>query len=56
MTKDGIPLFGATITTTGTENNSSKVTTDFDGRFKMTGIQTGASILIEFRGYKGQTT
>lgn len=55
MTKDGIPLFGATITTGETENTSSKVTTDSYGRFKITDIQNGASILIEYRGYKGQT-
>jgi TonB family protein len=55
MTTDGIPLFGATITTTGTDSTSSKVTTDFDGRFNISDIQAGASILIEFPGFIGQT-
>jgi len=55
LTEDGKPLFGATITTTGKENTLSKATTDSDGRFKMTNIQTGTSILIEYRGFKGKT-
>jgi beta-lactamase regulating signal transducer with metallopeptidase domain len=55
LAEDGKPLIGATITTAGSNNTSSKVTTDLDGRFTLNVIQTGASLLIECRGFKGQT-
>ena len=54
-TEDGIPLPFATITTTGTNNLSVKIATDFDGRFAIEDVQSGASILIENNGFKAQT-
>ena len=55
MTKDGKPLFGATISSTGTNNISIETIADFDGRFTLNDIKPEASLLIEYRGFKSQT-
>jgi hypothetical protein len=55
MTVDGKPLFGATITATGTINKSLKVSTDFDGRFTMNDMQPGSVLLIEYSGFIART-
>ena len=55
LTENGKPLMGAAIITTGSDNTSTRVTTDFDGRFTMKNVQAGASILTECRGFKEQT-
>lgn len=55
VTEDGKPLFGATIKTTRTNNTTLEAPTDFDGRFSIFDIQSGASLLIEYRGFKSQT-
>lgn len=54
-TNDGIPLFGATIKTTLSNNQSLETISDFDGRFNLNDVQSGASLLIEYRGFKAQT-
>ena len=55
MTEDGKPLFGATISITGSNNTSLQLITGTDGSFIINDIQPGALLLIEFRGFKGQT-
>ena len=52
---DGKPLFGATIKTTLTNNKSIETISDFDGRFSVENVQSGASLLIEYRGFKPKT-
>jgi uncharacterized protein (TIGR02145 family) len=54
-TEDGKPLFGATISSTGTNNPSSETIADADGRFTINDIKSGTSLLIECRGFKSQT-
>ena len=55
MTEDGKPLFGARILRTGTDNTSFETIADVDGRFTLNDLKPGASLLIEFRGFKSQT-
>jgi hypothetical protein len=55
MTESGKPLFGATISRTGTDSTSSETIADFDGRFTFNDIKPGTSLLIEYRGFKSQT-
>jgi len=55
ITEDGKLLFGATISSTGTDNTSSETIADFDGRFLVNDINPGTSLLIEYRGFKSQT-
>ena len=55
LTKDGKPLFGATISGTRTDNTSYETIADADGRFTLNDIKPGASLLIEYRGFKSQT-
>ncbi len=55
MTEDGKPLYGVAITTTRTDNTSYKLWIGFDGRFTINDLQAGSSLLIECRGFKGQT-
>jgi TonB family protein len=54
-TNDGVPLSGVTIKTTLTNNQSIETISDFDGRFSLDDVQSGASLLIEYRGFKAQT-
>ncbi len=51
-TNDGIPLSGVTIKTTLNNNQSVETISDFDGRFNLDDVQSGASLLIEYRGFK----
>ena len=48
-------MISATIVTTLSDNTSLEVLTDFDGRFTINDIQSDASLLIGYRGFKGQT-
>ncbi len=54
-TNDGIPLSGVTIKPTLNNNQSIETISDFDGRFKVDDVQSGSSLLIEYRGFKTQT-
>lgn len=55
MTNDGIPLPGATIKTDLTNNQSVETISGFDGRFNLNDVQSGASLLIGYRGFKAMT-
>ncbi len=55
LTEDGKPFFGVTITTTLSDNTSLETITDFDGRFAINDVQTGASIIAAYRGFREQT-
>lgn len=55
ISEDGKPLFGATITFTGTNNTSIETIADFDGRFTLNDVKPGTSLLIEYRGFKNET-
>lgn len=54
LAEDGKPLKGATIVPTKI-NNSSSVTTDSDGRFTLSNIQSNESLIVVCFGYKEQT-
>jgi len=54
VTKDGNPLFGATISSTGTDNTSYETIADFDGRFILKNVKSGATLLFEYSGFKSQ--
>jgi TonB family protein len=54
-TNDGIPLSGVTIKTNLNNNQSVETISDFDGRFNVDDVQSGSSLLIEYRGFKTQT-
>jgi beta-lactamase regulating signal transducer with metallopeptidase domain len=54
LAEDGKPLKGATIVPTKV-NNSSSVTTDSDGRFTLSNIQSNESLIVVCVGYKEQT-
>jgi beta-lactamase regulating signal transducer with metallopeptidase domain len=55
LTEDGKPLMGATIKTTLSNDTSLETITDSDGRFTINDILAGASLFIEYWGFKGQT-
>ena len=55
MTEDGIVIPGTTVKTTTLNNAIIERSTDFDGRFTINDVQPGASLIIEYRGFKGMT-
>jgi len=55
LTEDGKPLILATVTAMGSNHTSLKSQTFPDGRFTLSGLQSGASINIECQGFKTQT-
>jgi TonB family protein len=55
LTEDGKPLILATVTAMGSNHTSLKSPTFPDGRFTLSGLQSGASINIECQGFKTQT-
>jgi TonB family protein len=55
ITEDGKPLILATITAVGSNHTSLKSSAFPDGRFTLSGLQSGASINIECQGFKTQT-
>jgi TonB family protein len=50
--KDGKPLEGVQITSTGTMDNASFAITHEDGRFSLNNVQADASLLFSCKGYK----
>lgn len=54
-TEGGLPLFVASIKTISSRNDSVETTTDFDGRFTIEDILSGASLLIKHDGFKQKT-
>jgi TonB family C-terminal domain len=55
LTEDGKPLILATITAVGSNHTSLKSSAFPDGRFTLSGLQSGASLNIECQGFKTQT-
>jgi TonB family protein len=55
LTEDGKPLIVAKVTAVGSNSTSLKSSTFPDGRFKLSGLQSGASLNIECQGFKTQT-
>jgi TonB family protein len=55
LTEDGRPLVLATITAVGSNHTSLKSLTFPDGRFTLSGLQSGAYLNIECQGFKTQT-
>lgn len=55
LTEDGKPLIAAKVTAVGSNNTSLKSSTFPNGRFTLSGLQSGASINIECQGFKTQT-
>ncbi|HSD08609.1 TonB-dependent receptor plug domain-containing protein, partial [Flavobacterium sp.] len=49
---DGLPLPGATVTISGTNNSTS---TDFDGKFSLQDATPDAALVVSFVGYATQT-
>jgi TonB-linked SusC/RagA family outer membrane protein len=52
MTEKGEPLVGATVF--AKQNPSNGVTTDLDGRFKLTNVKSGDTVAFSFIGYEKQ--
>jgi TonB family protein len=55
LTEDGKPLVNATITAIGPNNTNLETVAFPDGRFTLSGLQSGASLNIECQGFKTQT-
>jgi hypothetical protein len=55
LTEKGDPLKEATIVCTGPQKTPDGVTTGSDGRFAITGVEIGDSLVIGCFGYKKQT-
>jgi TonB family protein len=52
LNEDGKPLEGVNIVSTGTMGNAMGATTGQDGRFSIKNVQSDASLLFFYRGYK----
>jgi len=55
LMEDGKPLAGATVSTSGPNISPYKTSTDFNGRFSITDLPAGTSLIITYRGFKDQT-
>jgi TonB family protein len=55
LNKEGKPLTGVYVTSTGTSGNARMAQTDADGRFAIEEVQSDASLLFFCRGYKQLT-
>jgi beta-lactamase regulating signal transducer with metallopeptidase domain len=55
MTEDGIVIPSATVKTTTVNDALIERSTDFDGRFTIDDVESGAPLIIEYRGFEVKT-